>query len=96
MATLKSLVDETSIIKNELIECYTNLKSTLIRKGIDASNLKLSKLIEKTSELVAVEYVSGDSIIMAEINDTEYNSSSSYTKYEEKALLSVSHFNNNE
>ena len=52
MATLKSLVDETSNIKNELIECHTNLKNNLIAKGVECSkDDKLFSLINKTAEL---------------------------------------------
>ena len=30
MATLKNLVDETTNIKNELVECHSNLKNNII------------------------------------------------------------------
>ena len=64
MATLKSLVDETSNIKNELVECHTNLKNSLIAKGVECSDSdKMSSLIHYVSELkVLSECVAGDSL----------------------------------
>ena len=48
MATLKSLVDETTNIKNELVECHNNLKNNLNAKGVEVGSLdKLSTLILK-------------------------------------------------
>ena len=48
MATLKSLVDETTNIKNELKTCHTNLKNNLVEKGVDASSSdKMATLIDK-------------------------------------------------
>ena len=48
MATLKSLVDETTNIKNELVECHTNLKNNLIEKGVECSDTdKMLSLIDK-------------------------------------------------
>ena len=38
MATLKSLVDETGNIKNELAECHANLKNNLIAKGVECGD----------------------------------------------------------
>ncbi len=35
MTTLKSLVDETTNIKDELVTCYTNLKNNLVDKGVE-------------------------------------------------------------
>ena len=52
MATLKSLVDETTNIKNELIECHGNLKNILISKYVECTdNDKLSSLIAKIPTL---------------------------------------------
>ena len=48
MANLKNLVDETTNIKNELVECHTNLKNNLIEKGVECSDTdKMSSLIDK-------------------------------------------------
>ena len=59
MATLKSLVDETINIKNELVECHTNLKNNLVEKGIEVLNEdKLASLIEKI-ELVGGKWATG-------------------------------------
>ena len=57
MATLKSLVDETSSIKDELKACHSNLKNTLIEKGLDCSdNDKMIDLVEKVNE---TQYIKG-------------------------------------
>ena len=57
MATLKSLVDETTDIKDELKACHSNLKNTLIGKGVECSDTdKMSNLIDKTNKL---EYIEG-------------------------------------
>ena len=52
MVTLKSLVDETTNIKDELVLCHTNLKNNLVNKGIAISpNAKLVSLISEVSEM---------------------------------------------
>ena len=52
MPTLKSLVDETTNIKNELVECHTNLKNNLIEKGVDCNNAdKMLNLINKIANI---------------------------------------------
>lgn len=52
MATLKSLVDETTNIKNELVTCYSVLKNMLIRKEVAIEeNSKLIDLINKVNPL---------------------------------------------
>ena len=52
MATLKSLVDETTDIKDELKSCHSNLKNTLIGKGVECSDTdKMSSLIDKVEVL---------------------------------------------
>ena len=72
MATLKSLVDETSNIKNELKACHTNLKNNLIAKGVECSdNDKLSSLIDKVTTLKYVKYVAGDTTQLYK-NETTY------------------------
>ena len=48
MTTLKTLVDETTNIKNELVECHTNLKNNLSAKGVEVSSSdKMSNLVDK-------------------------------------------------
>ena len=52
MATLKTLVNETTNIKNELVECRDNLKQILIDKkmeGLDGND-NLSTLINKVDD----------------------------------------------
>lgn len=53
MTTLKSLVDETTNIKNDIVECRDTLRDILISKNIEASDdeNKLSTLIDKVSKL---------------------------------------------
>ena len=52
MATLKSLVDETTNIKNELKTCHTNLKNNLIEKGVECSDSdKMLALINKVIDI---------------------------------------------
>ena len=52
MATLKSLVDETTNIKNEIVECCDNLKDILVNKDISCDNTdKLSTLIDKVGDI---------------------------------------------
>ena len=65
MATLKSLVDETTNIKNELKSCHSNLKNNLINKGVSiSSGDKLSTLVNKTNELgVKINKQSGELVL---------------------------------
>lgn len=52
MTTLKNLVDETTNIKNELVECHSNLKNNLIEKGVECSDTnKMSSLIDKIANI---------------------------------------------
>lgn len=51
-STLKELVDETGIIKNDLVSCRDNLKNNLSNKGIDvATTNKMQALVEKVNEI---------------------------------------------
>lgn len=61
MATLKSLVDETTNIKNELVECHANLKNNLSAKGVECSdNDKMSSLIDKVDNIKGFKIIPGD------------------------------------
>ena len=52
MATLKSLVDETTNIKNELKTCHATLKDNLIEKGIECGeDDKMLDLINKVDDI---------------------------------------------
>ena len=56
MATLKTLVDETTNIKDEIVECHTSLSSILTSKNVEISEEdKMSDLISKV-ELLS-EYI---------------------------------------
>ena len=58
MATLKSLVDETSNIKNELKSCHANLKNNLVDKGVEVSSGdKLSTLVDKVNGIKEIKKV---------------------------------------
>ena len=65
MATLKSLVDETSNIKNELKTCHTNLKNNLVNKGVNVSNSdKFSSLINKVKDIsIGKKWASGSNVV---------------------------------
>lgn len=55
MATLKNLVHETTNIKNELVECHSNLKNNLIEKGVECSDTdKMSSLIDKVNNITTI------------------------------------------
>lgn len=81
MATLKNLVDETTNIKNEIVECYSKLSSILTSKNIEVSEEdKMLDLISKVdSELInklwlykdGYEYIENGGII-------SYNALTSY------------------
>ena len=55
MATLKSLVDETTNIKNELKECHSNLKNNLIEKGVECSDM--DKMFNNQLENLKTDYI---------------------------------------
>ena len=63
MATLKSLVDETTNIKNELVECHSNLKNNLIAKGVECNDTdKMLSLINKVENIeLGRKWISGTS-----------------------------------
>ena len=64
MATLKSLVDETTNIKNELVACHDNLSDILTSKNVsDLASDKLSDLVNKVKLLKPMDlylYNEGD------------------------------------
>ena len=56
MATLKSLVNETTNIKNELVECHATLKNNLIEKDVECSeDDKLAVLVDKVKDMPFIE-----------------------------------------
>ena len=74
MATLKSLVDETTNIKNELVECYTNLKNNLIEKGVECEDSdKMASLISKVKGVSLVSKAS-DNILFSWENEKRIDS----------------------
>lgn len=51
-STLKELVDETGLIKNDLVNCRDNLKNNLSAKKLNVSNVfKMSDLVNKVKEI---------------------------------------------
>ena len=80
MATLKNLVDETTNIKNELVECHSNLKNNLIEKGVECSNTdKMSSLIDKVGNITG--YRISDTITEAQVTLSSYDASTVGNKY---------------
>ena len=78
MTTLKSLVDETTNIKNELVECRDALTQILINKKIEnlGSENKLSALINEVSNIPTVSTCEiSDNILFS----CEYNKSIGFT-----------------
>lgn len=70
MTTLKSLVDETTNIKNELVECHSNLSNILTSKNVEVSEEdKMSDLIGKVDlfdeydPLILYLYKEGDECV---------------------------------
>ena len=65
MATLKNLIDETTDIKNEIVECKDTLKQILVNKRIEGleNENKISILIDKTNDLVKLFRIKGDTYI---------------------------------
>ena len=63
MTTLKTLVDETTNIKNELKSCHSNLSTALTEKGVICeTNDKMQSLIDKISNIeLGVKFSSGKS-----------------------------------
>lgn len=57
-STLKELVDETTVIKNDLISCRDELKTNLSNKGVDVTGLnKMGELIPKIGKLEILDLV---------------------------------------
>lgn len=55
MSTFKNLVDETTDIKNELVECHSTLKKYLIEKGVECSDTdKIPTLINKVNDITVM------------------------------------------
>ena len=80
MATLKSLVNETSNIKNELVECHTNLKNKLTQKGVECnSSDKLPALINKVDNMQIRKYGTGVFKTVYTFPRTKYDNSTGYT-----------------
>lgn len=51
-STLKELVDETTVIKDELVNCRNNLKTNLSNKGVDTTSLnKMQDLVNSIPKL---------------------------------------------
>lgn len=61
MSTLKNLINETTNIKNELVTCHSNLKSTLIAKGIECSDSdRILNLVDKVNNIKGFKVIPGD------------------------------------
>ena len=83
MATLKSLVDETTNIKNELVECHNNLKNNLIEKGVECSDTdKMSNLIDNVASIHGYKITEIDTGI--EAIPIQYGTDGTFNKYTSK------------
>lgn len=77
MATLQELVNETTNIKDELVECHDTLKNNLIEKGIECGEEdKLAILVGKVSEINSFRIVNGDNCKVTDIT-ASYNTGNS-------------------
>ena len=85
MATLKSLVDETGNIKDELKTCHINLKNNLIAKGVECSDSdKMLSLINK------VDYIEG--YLFTDIESEKEITLSTFIPSNTNAIQSVGKF----
>ena len=100
MTTLKSLVDETTNIKNEIVDCHTNLSSILTSKNVEVTEEdKMSDLIGKVDLLGEYDnpilwlYKDGDECVKATGGFSEsYTSGTGTTnvnKFDDHIQLSV-------
>ena len=72
MATLKQLVNETTNIKDELKTCHTNLKNSLIAKGVECSDTdKMSSLIDKVKNIKTLSFNVGETTTLYNNTETE-------------------------
>ena len=79
MATLKQLVDETTNIKNDIVDCYNNLKDTLATKGVEVSNINnLHSLVESANNILA--YRLTDSMNFERITTSERYSTKTHNE----------------
>ena len=79
MTTLKKLVDETTNIRNEIVNCYSSLKTNLTNKYVEVSNNdKLSSLISKVLDIKIYQKIAGtEKVYMSDSNEySSYNTSS--------------------
>lgn len=59
-STLKELVDETTVIKNDLVSCRNTLKTNLSDKGVDTSALnKMGELINSIPSMPVKVFAKG-------------------------------------
>ena len=81
MPTLKSLVDETSNIKNELVNCYDNLKTNLIAKDVEVLPTdKILNLINKVGNMeLGKKWATQDITIQIGDGDNTSSINTSYT-----------------
>lgn len=94
MATLKNLVDETTVIKNELKTCHTNLKNNLVSKGVTvSSNDKMLNLINKISSISTVtKIVASDNVLFNCISSTNNTDNSISVPGNGSQALSILNF----
>lgn len=98
MATLKNLVDETTNIRNEIANCYSNLKTNLTNRNVEVLNSdKLSSLISKVLDIKTYQKVAGtEKVYMSDSNEYLSSNTSSFEKlktYEINDSFSSARFN---
>ena len=82
MTTLKTLVDETTNIKDDLKTCHTNLKNNLIKKGVECSDSdKMSSLIDIVGNIeLGKKWASGEAMSTSNSNKISFTYSNGVTE----------------
>ena len=78
MSTLKELVNETTNIKNEIVNCYADLKDNLINMKINlVGSEKMLELIDKVLDIkTPTKVVAGNSIYLVSMTNSDSGSDS--------------------
>ena len=82
MSTLKQLVDETTNIRKEIVNCYSSLKTNLTNKYVEVSNNdKLSSLISKVLDINTYKRIAGtEKVYMSDSNEYSATNTSNFEK----------------
>lgn len=92
-STLKELVDETTVIKDELVNCRNTLKTNLNNKGVDTTSLnKINDLISSIPNMPVKRWASGTgnySSYILTVNNLEFKPSHIFVKTDCKCFYST-------